>query len=246
MNGRLDKTYEYLPVTIDRHYAFSKSVEVARRELRESNITTERRSAFGPLSKRLERTVYPRSYNLFRADYLRLLVNHGRKREDGSGKFFESWEQARDDAWRFYLGIRQKFDTFGISDYRPGQSKEEKYYYSLPKLEDDIFLEFKKLSSRPTPKDSQYASQMVHEVGDTFLGKDFSVMMNYTLSYNEDERGRYVSYYDIWDLNPVSKMVELSSVLGSGKPFEIYNRIYFDEKYKFISMKKAETMTGSD
>ena len=67
-----------------------------------------------------------------------------------------------------------------------------------------------------------------------------------------DENGKYISYYDKWDLNPykgqyssanISNIDDLS--LGIGKPFEIYDRIYYREnpdsnKYKEYDDKIRE------
>ena len=50
----------------------------------------------------------------------------------------------------------------------------------------------------------------------------------------EDDRGKYMSYYDKWNLNPtggtIPKMSDetIDKVLGLKSP-EIYGRIYFDE-----------------
>gem|GEM_PF-6511683 len=38
-----------------------------------------------------------------------------------------------EDGRRIYLGMPQKYNTFKISDYRPANSRENKYYYCLPK-----------------------------------------------------------------------------------------------------------------
>ncbi len=51
------------------------------------------------------------------------------------------------------------------------------------------------------------------------------VMGNSTFAFGEDEKGRYISYYDVWDLAPTGE--EIKSI---GKPFEIYNRIYYNPK----------------
>lgn len=59
------------------------------------------------------------------------------------------------------------------------------------------------------------------------------VMGNFTVGLGEDERGPYVSYYDNWDLDSSKALAgapqfvqELPNKLG--KPFEIYDRIYYD------------------
>lgn len=38
---------------------------------------------------------------------------------------------SKEDAWRLYLGLPERFNTFGISDYKPNNSKEDIYYYKV-------------------------------------------------------------------------------------------------------------------
>lgn len=52
----------------------------------------------------------------------------------------------------------------------------------------------------------------------------FDVMGNHTISLGMDEMGHYLSYYDRWDL---SESIEGYGGIA-GKPFEIYDRIYYD------------------
>ena len=53
-------------------------------------------------------------------------------------------------------------------------------------------------------------------------------MGNYTLSEGQDEKGNYISYYDRWDLD-----IPGASIIG--KPFEIYDRIYYNpETFEII------------
>ncbi|MFT5875635.1 MAG: hypothetical protein ACI8WT_004629, partial [Clostridium sp.] len=96
---------------------------------------------------------------------------------------------------------------------------------------------------------------------------------DFTFDIGQDENGSYISIYDIWDLNPfdskgkgssvnktgkalldmfnktVGKKAtsesEVSEIFGAGKPFEIYDRIYFDPETKKIKeMKKGGSVTG--
>ena len=62
---------------------------------------------------------------------------------------------------------------------------------------------------------------------------DTAIMWNYKLSVGLDERGYYISYYDIWDLSEIPIEGEESFI---GNPFEIYDRIYYDhETFEIIS-----------
>ena len=58
---------------------------------------------------------------------------------------------------------------------------------------------------------------------------------NFTISRGNDENGDYLSYYDLWDLNGLSKVTRFVENNDLGKPYEIYDRIYgkFDDDGRF-------------
>ena len=85
---------------------------------------------------------------------------------------------------------------------------------------------------------------------------------DFKLSKGEDNNGHYISLYDSWDLNPfqdnggasrqkdksvlkylqklgydANENTEISSLFGAGKPFEIYDRIYYNPETKKIIIK---------
>lgn len=47
-------------------------------------------------------------------------------------------------------------------------------------------------------------------------------MGEFKLSFGKDEKGEFISYYDIWNLNPTGK----GDISFFGKPMEIYGRVY--------------------
>jgi len=49
------------------------------------------------------------------------------------------------------------------------------------------------------------------------------VLGDYQISSGEDERGKYYTYYDVWDTATPAEF------LGAGKKFSVYDRIYLDE-----------------
>ena len=99
---------------------------------------------------------------------------------------------------------------------------------------------------------------------------------DFTVDYGEDEKGHYIAIYDKWDLNPFEQGegssvnqfgsallnaynklrgknpkatadTEVSEIFGAGKPFEIYERIYFDPKtQKIIDMKQGGSLVTLD
>lgn len=146
---------------------------------------------------------------------------------------------ARDDAWRFYLGLGQKHNTFGISDYTPSTSSgKQKVYYKLNQLTNDIYSSTNSknvLGAGPVFTDPnndgwdlsfpQMVERLEKAKGQKLHTRDdgVGVMGNYTLQLGKDKQGSYMSYYDLWDL----------AVPGSqkaGSPYEIYDRIYYDPK----------------
>jgi hypothetical protein len=56
-----------------------------------------------------------------------------------------------------------------------------------------------------------------------------------TLTIGEDEKGKYLSYWDIWDFDV--RRLKLQEIIEFvGKPFEIYNRIYFKDNEKLSAL----------
>ena len=73
------------------------------------------------------------------------------------------------------------------------------------------------------------------------IGPYGKVLGNYKLDKGVDEKGHYISYYDIWDVNPLSDQYEgnvtslipreldqaIQSAVGI-TPAEVYGRVYYD------------------
>lgn len=55
-------------------------------------------------------------------------------------------------------------------------------------------------------------------------------LRDFTVGRGMDNKGDYVSYYDLWDLSPY-RISSKDQSFGIGKPFEIYDRIYLDDYY---------------
>lgn len=108
----------------------------------------------------------------------------------------------RTDAYNLYMGHPQKYNTFKISNYKPSKSINNSIYYSIPnnELEEQVLRIKLKEGKRVINDDGA------------------GVMGHYTVSEGEDEKGKYRSYYDKWDIAPID----------FGKPMEIYDRIYYD------------------
>ena len=141
----------------------------------------------------------------------------------------------RTDLFSMALGQGQQYDTIEESEYKPSKSvegDESTTYYRSKVTEREI----QKLIDANEPI-RELTESGYHNMPNNVLG-------NYVIDYGEDDRGKYISYYDKWDLNPfsrgagqvggdsafrVTKASEdfVSNALGVSSP-EIYGRIYFD------------------
>jgi hypothetical protein len=139
----------------------------------------------------------------------------------------------REDAWALYLGMPQTNHTFGISDYKPKQETEGKYYYKINDFW-DRFLDKPGFLGEPESSNHNLSHKIAYlkkEGGrvleyDTKANGDLAVMGTYTLALGEDEKGSYVGYYDKWDL---ATAWSTNPVLGGvGRSYEIYDRLYYD------------------
>jgi hypothetical protein len=150
----------------------------------------------------------------------------------------QSMVSARNDAWKMYLGLPQEQSTFGISDYKPERSKQDKYYYKLNNFLQNYALRNKcsseqalamlvRLAKDPTEYNPSHPSGTTPSSRQSVLADGSSgVMGHFILSKGRDKNGYYVSYYDKWNLEG-SQEGEDGLI---GKPFEIYDRIYYDPK----------------
>lgn len=126
----------------------------------------------------------------------------------------------REAAWGMYLGLldkdmrASKYDHFVSSQYVPTVGKPVGKVYKLKNynpLDDRMLYE-----ALMNPK----KNFVVDDYGSSF------VMGNYTIGKGQDEKGKYISYYDDWDLSPHSAAGSDESH-GIGKPFTLYDRRYY-------------------
>lgn len=205
-----------------REETFEEQIDRAKRELAEHGITSDQRAAYIPiinaiLYKGILPSGYDRMFNnpqKFKyispfSKMLQILPNLTRGRDE---RHFTLATPGREDAWRFYLGIPQENDTFGISDYRPSKSTENKYYYKINGFDPEVMF------------DSWVSIDKQISCGGKKITQDdyYFVMGNFTLGRGQDEKGEYLSYYDRWDLDKIR--LERRGIFG--KPFEIYDRKY--------------------
>ena len=174
------------------------------------------------------------------------------------------FEKEKLDLWGMYLGKGQKHNTIADSKYKPSKGSGGGKYYSVPKLEQDYlnvgnikakdFSEFKSafLKLADGGKFGDVIAAGEGEASQIQQGKrvtNIQPLGNATLSTGEDDKGYYISYYDVWDLNPlkggsalqsldnpaIDKVVKFFGMdkkedLLGGETIEIYGRVYFDKE----------------
>jgi hypothetical protein len=126
----------------------------------------------------------------------------------------------RDDAFALYLGLPQKNKSFGISEYQPGDSKENKYYFKPNYLDEN--LKNRLVASYFDNVDDDSNVYIANERLDAFRQKTDSLrragvpdenpiyanwivdnpLGDFKMSKGKDKKGHYISIYDQWDLNP--------------------------------------------
>jgi len=134
-----------------------------------------------------------------------------------------------EEAWRMSLGLKTAPKYFQKSQYKPAKSKNSNIdYYSLSKdvIDPKKFVRDADLTSMKVG-DKKVVGSLAPYIRDNFMPeKEFSEidpLQNFTVSMGEDEKGKYLSIYDIYDFD--------NTPLNSfAKPFEVYDRIYLDKK----------------
>ena len=134
--------------------------------------------------------------------------------------------QERTDLFKMMLGQDQVHNTIEVSEYKPTKGDPKTTYYKSKATEDYIRRQIK---SGRNPEDIvgvRYHSDPMK----------VNVLGNYTIDRGEDEKGKYISYYDRWDLNPISDgekgpayyAEEAAKALLGLKGPEVYGRVYYN------------------
>ena len=174
----------------------------------------------------------------------------------------------RQDLLGLMLGQGQKHGSIEPAIYKPTDATDPDAEYVRSKVTEEQIK--KELTSAYVPgylRAADYKSRgyKADEDGnyigdgknlpDLLLEKDpyGDVLGNFTLDKGVDEKGHYISYYDKWDVNPLSSAKsqgdatsimsrELDNIIQSAvgiTPREVYGRVYYDpETGKPIDEKK--------
>jgi len=225
-----EKEFMYKGIRYNTNYAGTPE-----QQLRETGLTNEQIQDRSNLNKNLANNLFPYGYEnaisrVWSAGIMNKKEEDRKSYEEGIYDMPElrQQEKRRYDALNLYSGIPQKNNTFGISKYKPTDSKDKnKTYYNFNNRNREQIEE--KLIN-----DTYYIDKTKKEDikvgikkfdGDDIIG--MGTMGVYKVSTGKDKRGKYISYYDKWDLNPLDLSIAGKELpTNFGKPFEIYDRVY--------------------
>jgi hypothetical protein len=175
--------------------------------------------------------------------------------EKGYGKIPDATFKERTDLLQMLAGKKQKYNTISDSPYAPtiGGKKGSKYYRSRG-IENEIIKELG-LSGKNIKSIKELENAVKEKsYGRSKTGGYTAVVPGLaaaTYGINEDDKGLYLSYSDLWDLNPqegaykdegpigekiknkvinFGKKVATDVVNATATPANLYGRIYFDKK----------------
>ena len=164
-------------------------------------------------------------------------------------------ESERQDLLSMSLGQTPKHGVIKESLYRPANSTDsDATYYQSPATDAAIRDSMNVSNSDQNFVQKDFKSYLSGDSDEPHLQKGGlgSVLGNFTIDKGQDENGYYISYYDKWDLNPLTSKKgplrtlsdKVQSVVGVSTP-EIYGRIYYDPKTgKPIEQKKEQKLGG--
>lgn len=187
------------------------------------NIPAVAKNLYNKAKDRLYRTITPQGYHLGRA---------AKEFIKGDTRDFSKFTPAENEVWARYLGVPYE-----------GESNFEKAIYSPTKggaTYDDV-IKFKDESQILSDNVLRQLLQNQMKTGkNTMLVEgNESGLGTYTLSLGEDENGKYISYYDDWDINPtrglsakykIPLIEQIGDVVPGSNPFTVYGRRYYTDE----------------
>jgi hypothetical protein len=184
----------------------------SKEQLAETGITNAQLQYQNIIKKRLFENLNPYGYlSPMSRVYNAVILNEKANKADGK----------RQDAFNLYMGKPQTNNTFDISEYKPSNSKNENVEY----------FKIKNYNYQKRLLDVDVNTHI--KTGQNVRRYDAEAIMGtFTVSKGEDDKGKYMSYYDKWDLNPLRLKNPFTGEqipTDIGKPFEIYDRVYYTE-----------------
>jgi hypothetical protein len=171
--------------------------------------------------------------------------------------FNAAGEAERQDLLSLMLGQDQKHGSIEPAIYKPTKSKDpDAEYYRSKVTESQIKNELmdpyvpRNLRGGGNKNQRGYKANEKgdyigggEDIADLLIDTDFygDVLGNFILDKGVDDKGHYISYYDKWDVNPLSEQGGGSPIMPRGlddaiqsavgvKPAEVYGRVYYDPK----------------
>lgn len=222
----------------------------SEQQLKETGITDKQMLKSNIVRDRMEDNIYDFEYYTKNPIVkMKNVILDNKQEKDYLNDIGEIPESSKShkDFLSLYLGKPQQYNTASISKYKPSDSKEkDKEYFSvnsekfknyvLKHLEEDYITQRISSGKITAVKDKNGKiipnRYVIRDIG-TGLGE-------FTIDRGEDENGEYISYWDKWNLNPYKGMHAIKDIstiedlsFGIGKPFDIYDRIYFKENSKY-------------
>ena len=145
---------------------------------------------------------------------------------------------------------KQQHNSVPISKYKPTNSTNKNMvYYSSPSTEnairqkiklrgiESVLEDFKPNEKGVSSWQGRLRTGLINDKGKEYGTNDDDVLGNFTQNLGEDEKGKYISYYDRWDLNPFSGKSKIADAITTGaqyaagiNPPEVYGRIYYEQE----------------
>ena len=148
------------------------------------------------LEKKIADNLYPVSYKGGVSRIINAVRGKKDPRDERTGtKEDPKHMQERTDLLRLHMGQDQKYNSVPKSEYKPSKAKDDDVtYYTSPSTEEIIRNNMEYLSDQKSFYTDEDSKKMGTDMG--------GVLGRYTLSKGEDEKGKYISYYDEYDFNP--------------------------------------------
>lgn len=193
---------------------------VLKKELQDNNLSIEE------AQQRLYDNVWPVGYTNSYRKFTKALKGI-------PPDFVDPVDMARDRIWAKYLNIPKskyhKTNSYGDthfteiepSEYSPSQAKDKSKYFRLNRVDAAPSI-VKMVDSAINLGENQNRLSLT-------LAKYFG---KHTIGKGFDKNGTYVSYYDLWDLNPLETKEDLLQNIKIGNPINFYDRFYLDDFLK--------------
>lgn len=200
-------------------------------QLKITGITDEQLQNKNIIQNRLANNLAPVGYEKPIKRFIEAVI------ENKTDLYRNTVSERRMDAYRLYMWIPQMNNTFAISKYVPNKSKNKNvFYYSIQ--DNDLKNKLLNIISKENDlmKYREYLQKNELALDNTYS----DVMGKFLFDVGSDNNGEYISYYDKWDISILNKRNPITGkeiTTDFGRPFEIYDRIYYRENPEYYLPK---------